>query len=73
MISLKAKKIIVATGAYERSRIFGNNDLPGIFLSSGIKRLININKVIPGKEIAIFGEESDSLLIAKYFEETQNA
>ena len=65
VISLKAKKIIVATGAYERSRIFGNNDLPGIFLSSGIKRLININKVIPGKEIAIFGEESDSLLIAK--------
>ena len=35
---IRAKKVIIATGAMERPLIFNNNDRPGIMLSSSIKK-----------------------------------
>jgi len=31
---IRARRAVLATGAYDRPLVFGNNDLPGIFLSS---------------------------------------
>ena len=36
---IRAKKVIIATGAIERPLIFNNNDRPGIILSSSIKNI----------------------------------
>ena len=38
---IRAKKVIIATGAIERPLIFNNNDRPGIILSSSIKKYID--------------------------------
>ena len=38
---IRAKKVIIATGAMERPLIFNNNDRPGIILSSSIKKYID--------------------------------
>ncbi|HEY9907842.1 MAG TPA: FAD-dependent oxidoreductase, partial [Thermosynechococcaceae cyanobacterium] len=40
LTKLRAKAVIVATGAYEQPAIFRNNDLPGIMLASAAQRLL---------------------------------
>ncbi|GBC75426.1 Sarcosine oxidase subunit alpha [archaeon HR06] len=53
LIKVRAKKIIVATGSFERPMAFKNNDLPGIFFGSAIRKLINLYSVKPGEKILI--------------------
>ncbi|MCU0533167.1 MAG: 2Fe-2S iron-sulfur cluster-binding protein [Hydrococcus sp. Prado102] len=40
MIKMRAKTVIVASGAYEQPAVFRNNDLPGVMLASAAQRLI---------------------------------
>ena len=51
---IRAKKVIIATGAIERPLIFNNNDRPGILLSSSIKKYIDYYGVKCGTKISIF-------------------
>ena len=43
---VQAKKIIIAAGAIERPLVFGNNDRPGIMLSSSAKEYLKIYGVL---------------------------
>jgi sarcosine oxidase, subunit alpha len=40
MTKMRAKTVIVASGAYEQPAVFRNNDLPGVMLASAAQRLI---------------------------------
>ena len=40
LLKIRAKKVILATGALERPLIFNNNDRPGIMLSSAVKNML---------------------------------
>lgn len=40
MIKMRAKAVVVASGAYEQPAVFRNNDLPGVMLASAAQRLI---------------------------------
>jgi len=51
---IRAKKVIIATGAIERPLIFNNNDRPGIILSSSIKKYIDYFGVKCGQRISLF-------------------
>jgi len=51
---IRAKKVIIATGAMERPLIFNNNDRPGIILSSSIKKYIDYYGVKCGHKISLF-------------------
>ena len=51
---IRAKKVIIATGAIERPLIFNNNDRPGIILSSSIKKYIDYYSVKCGQKISLF-------------------
>ena len=51
---IRAKKVVIATGAIERPLIFNNNDRPGILLSSSIKKYIDYYGVKCGNKISIF-------------------
>jgi len=51
---IRAKKVIIATGAMERPLIFNNNDRPGIILSSSIKKYIDYYGVKCGQKISLF-------------------
>ncbi len=53
LVHIRAKRIIVATGAYEAPLTFKNNDLPGIMLSSAVGRLIRRHGIQPGNSAVI--------------------
>jgi sarcosine oxidase, subunit alpha len=47
MIRIRAKAIILATGAFEQPPVFRNNDLPAVMLSTAAQRLVNRYRVAP--------------------------
>ena len=56
---IRAKKVILATGATERPIVFSNNDRPGIMLASAARRYVNQYAVKPGKKAVIFTNNDD--------------
>lgn len=51
---VRAKRVILATGAIERHMVFGNNDRPGIMLASAARTYLNHFGVAVGKKVAIY-------------------
>ena len=51
---IRAKQVIISTGSIERPLVFGNNDRPGIMLSSAAKEYMKIYGVLVGKKPIIF-------------------
>jgi sarcosine oxidase, subunit alpha len=54
MWKVRAKRVVLATGAQERPIVFGNNDLPGVMLASSVSAYINRYAVVPGRNAVIF-------------------
>ena len=54
LLKIRAKKVITATGSLERPLVFNNNDRPGIFLSSAIKKYIDFYGVSCGENNVLF-------------------
>ncbi len=50
---VRAKQVILATGAHERPMVFGNNDLPGVMLSSAMADYATLYGVLVGREIVL--------------------
>ena len=48
IVKLRAKQVIVATGSYELPHLFDRNDLPGVMLATGARRLMHLYGVKPG-------------------------
>ncbi len=57
---VRAKQVILATGAIERPLVFGNNDLPGTMLASAVRIYLNRYAVLPGRRSVVFGN-NDSI------------
>ena len=51
---IRAKEIVISTGSLERPLIFGNNDRPGILLSSAAKEYLKVYGVLVGRKPIIF-------------------
>jgi sarcosine oxidase subunit alpha len=49
---VRARQVVIATGAFERPAVFENNDLPGIMLAESVRRYLNRFAVVPGRKIA---------------------
>ena len=54
LLKIRAKKVIIATGAIERPLIFNNNDRPGILLASAIKKYSDFFGVACGEKNVLF-------------------
>jgi sarcosine oxidase subunit alpha len=66
LVHIRAKRIIIATGAYEAPLTFRNNDLPGIMLSSAVWRLIHRHGIQPGsRAVIISNDPGDSNIAAE--------
>jgi len=63
LLRIKPKKIIVATGAYERTLIFENNDLPGVYGAGGVQTLMNVYGIKPGNCGLIVGSGNVGLIL----------
>ncbi|GAB6183732.1 FAD-dependent oxidoreductase [Thermodesulfovibrio hydrogeniphilus] len=64
LLRIRPKKTIIATGAYERTLIFENNDLPGIYGAGGVQTLMNEQGILPGKNGLIIGSGNVGLILA---------
>jgi sarcosine oxidase, subunit alpha len=53
MFRFRAGEIVVATGVIEQPLVFGRNDLPGIMLGSGARRLVNQFRIVPGERAVV--------------------
>jgi sarcosine oxidase, subunit alpha len=51
---VRAKKVIMATGAIERHMVFANNDRPGIMLASAARTYLNHYGVAVGEKIGVY-------------------
>jgi sarcosine oxidase subunit alpha len=54
---VRAKEVVLATGAIEQPLVFGNNDLPGIMLAGAMRRYAQDFGVLPGKRVVLAGHE----------------
>lgn len=62
---VRAKRVILATGAIERPMVFPGNDRPGIMLASAARQYLNRYAVLVGKRIAIV-TNNDSAYVAAF-------
>ncbi|MCY4035021.1 MAG: sarcosine oxidase subunit alpha family protein [Hyphomicrobiales bacterium] len=58
--TIRARKVIFATGALERPVVFDNNDVPGVMLSSAVRHYVEHFAVAPGKSVAIATNNDDA-------------
>ena len=61
---IKAKRLIVATGAAEKTLPFPNSDLPGIYGAGAVQTLMNVHGVLPGKRIVMLGAGNIGVIVA---------
>lgn len=51
---LRARRVVLATGAHERSLAFPGNDRPGVMLASAARAYVNRYGVAPGRRAVVF-------------------
>ena len=51
---IRAKRVVLATGAIERPLVFPNNDRPGVMLASAASTYVNRYGVAPGSRAVVF-------------------
>ena len=61
---IKPRKIIVATGAAEKTLAFPNNDLPGIYGAGAVQTLMNVYGVLPASRIVMVGAGNIGVIVA---------
>ncbi|MBV7695643.1 sarcosine oxidase subunit alpha family protein [Streptomyces sp. TRM70350] len=51
---IRARRVVLATGAHERSLAFANNDRPGVMLASSARTHVNRHGALPGRHAVVF-------------------
>ncbi|MGA1327266.1 MAG: sarcosine oxidase subunit alpha family protein [Rubrivivax sp.] len=51
---VRAKQVVLATGAHERPLVFAHNDLPGVMLASAVSTYVRRYAVLPGQRAVVF-------------------
>lgn len=64
VIKFEPKKVIVATGAQEKTIPFPNNDLPGVYGAGAVQTLMNVYGVAPGKRGLMVGAGNIGLIVS---------
>ena len=62
--SVKAKKIIIASGAKENYMAFPGSTLPGVMGAGAAQTMINVNRVLPGERILMVGSGNVGLIVS---------
>ena len=67
LIKLRAKRIILASGAIDRPVVFANNDRPGVMSLSAAVRYLTRYGVLAGEEISIVADAAVAEPVASMF------
>ena len=57
---IRARRVILASGAIERPLVFPGNDRPGIMLASAVEAYASRYAVVPGRRAVLFTNNDDS-------------
>jgi sarcosine oxidase subunit alpha len=57
---VRARQVVLATGAHERPLIFAGNDRPGVMLASAVRTYVNRYAVLPGRNAVVFTTNDDA-------------
>ncbi len=59
LVKARAKSLVVAPGLIERPYVFAGNDVPGVMLSTAVRRLVNLYAVKPGHRAVVLSANAD--------------
>jgi len=59
LIKTRAGVLVVAAGLIERPYVFDGNDIPGVMLSTAVRRLVNLYAVRPGERVVVFSANAE--------------
>lgn len=59
------ERLLLANGGQPTLLTFPNNDLPGVFASRAVSRMIRKHGVLPGRTIAVVGDADEAKQLAK--------
>ena len=59
LIKARAGTLVVAAGLIERPYVFEGNDIPGVMLSTAVRRLVNLHAVRPGERAVVLSANPD--------------
>ena len=61
---IRARKIILATGANENNLCFEGSTLPGVMTAGAAQTMINLHHVLPGQRVVMIGSGNVGLIVA---------
>lgn len=64
IIAIKPKKLIIATGGAEKTLLFPNNDLPGVYGAGAVQTLVNVFGVKPGQRVLMVGAGNIGVIVS---------
>jgi sarcosine oxidase subunit alpha len=64
LTKMRARSVVVASGAFEQPSVFRNNDLPGVMLGSAMQRLIYRHAVRPARRAVVLAANADAYRVA---------
>jgi sarcosine oxidase subunit alpha len=69
----RAERIVVAAGAIEQPLVFPGNDLVGVMLPDGVRRLVRDFAIKPGDRAVVLGADADGLEAAEILRDARVA
>ena len=64
MRRVRARQVVIATGAIERPMVFANNDRPGVMLASAARSYVNRYAIRPGRRAVVFANNDSAWYVA---------
>lgn len=61
---LKAKRLVIATGASENAVAFPGWTLPGVMGAGAAQTMVNVHRVLPGRHVLMVGSGNVGLIVA---------
>lgn len=68
LVRVRARTIVVATGAIEQPLVFPGNDLVGVVLPSAVRRLVDDWSIRPARRAVVIAADDDSLAVGERLE-----
>ncbi|MEV0900840.1 2Fe-2S iron-sulfur cluster-binding protein [Actinoplanes sp. NPDC049802] len=62
---IRARRVVLATGAYERSLAFADNDRPGVMLAGAARTYVNRYAVLPGRRAVVLTTNDSAYAVAR--------
>jgi sarcosine oxidase, subunit alpha len=60
---VRAKRVVLATGAHERPLVFPNNDRPGVMLAGAVRSYVSRYAAAPGRRALVFANNDGGMAV----------